>query len=249
MEASSPALPGGGSQSTNIIQNIEVLVTKQDGTDRKLVAMKVASIKAMMNVAGQLMTYDSADPAMSQPQLQQAFGALVGKSVTAVYDKDDKFVEIIVPEGFPVTPLGAGQAPDGKQLGAMMRESLEAGLPAEALAVGGAYTVERKIDMPPMGSVGMKLKGRLDSLIDHEGRQHAKIITQGTMEMPALPAGAGAAPETKLSGETLFDLDRKVVSRSSVKTDITMNAAGKQITMKQNVVNTLKGIDAAPAPK
>jgi hypothetical protein len=203
----------------------------------------------MMNVAGQLMTYDSTDPAMSQPQLQQAFGALVGKSVTAVYDKDDKFVEIIVPEGFPVTPLGAGQSPDGKQLGAMMRESLEAGLPAEALAVGGTFTSERKIEMPPMGAVGTKMKGRLDSLIDHEGRKHARLITEGTMEMPALPGSTGASPQTKLTGETLFDLDRKVISRSTVKTDVTMDAGGNPVIMKQNMVTTLKSIDPAPAPK
>src|SRR3954467_2643566 len=166
MEATAPGLPGGGSQTTNVIQGLDVTVSKQDGTDRKLVAMKVASIKAMMNIAGQLMTYDSTDPAMSQPMLQQAFGALLNKSVTAVYDKDDKFVEVIVPEGFPVTPLGTAKAPDGKALGNMMRESLEAGLPVEALAIGETFSSEKKIDMPPMGAMNTKIKGRLDSIID-----------------------------------------------------------------------------------
>lgn len=254
MEMTVPGLPGGGTQNTNVTQAMDVTVTKEPGTERKLAEMKIASVKAIITMGDQLMTYDSQDPAMSQPMLQQAFGAIVGKSVTLIYDKDDKFLDAIIPEGFIPTPLGAGTGPDGKQFATMLRDSVDFGLPLESLAVGGAFTQEKTLDMKPLGSVTTKIKGRFDSIIDHEGRKHAKLLAEGTMEMPAAAPGAAPAmvamlPGSKLTSETLFDLDRKAVTRSTATNDLKMSAAGKEMTMKQTIITTLKSITDAPAPK
>jgi hypothetical protein len=253
MDMSAPAIPGAGGQTTTVIQQLDITVSKEPGTDRKLAEMKFAAIKAMINAAGQLMTYDSTDPAMSQPMLQQAFGALLGKSVTVIYDKDDKFVDVIVPDNFMPTPLGQGSAPNGKQLGSMLRESVDFGLPTQSLAVGETFDLEKKIDMQPMGSITTKIKGRLDSIVDHEGRKHAKIVSEGTMEMPSLPPEVQAVvsmlPGAKITSETLFDLDRKVVSRNTTNTEMKMAAGGREMTMKQTMISKLKSIEDAPAKK
>lgn len=248
MEMTMAGLPGGGVQTTSVIQQIDVTVRKEAGSERKLAEMKFTAIKAMMNMAGQLMTYDSTDPAMSQPMLQQAFGALVGRSITLAYDKDDKFLDAIVPEGFAPTPLGRGQGPDGKQFAAMLRETVDFGLPSEPLAAGGTFTQEKKIEMQPLGAIATKLKGRLDSIVDHEGRRHAKIVMEGTIEMPAGAQNPVSVLDgAKLSGETLFDLDRKVVSRNTVRNDMKMSADGREMSMKQTVVTTLKSIEDVKA--
>ena len=253
MDMTMPGLPGGGGQTTTVIQQMDITVSKEPGTDRKLAEMKFAAIKAMINTAGQLMTYDSTDPAMSQPMLQQAFGALLGKSVTVIYDKDDKFVDVIVPENFIPTPLGQGAAPSGKQLGNMFRESVDFGLPAQGLSAGETFDLEKKIDMQPMGSVSTKLKGRFDSVVDHEGRKHAKIVMEGTMEIPDLPAEVQAVvsllPGAKITSETLFDLERKIVSLNTTKTEMKMAAGGKEMTMKQTMVSKLKSIEDAPGSR
>ena len=253
MDMTMPGLPGGGGQTTTVIQQMDVTVSKEAGTDRKLAEMKFVAIKAMMNTAGQLMTYDSTDPAMSQPMLQQTFGALLGKSVTVIYDKDDKLVDISVPDNFIPTPLGQGTGPSGKQLGNMFRESIDFGLPAQGLAPGETFDVEKKIDMQPMGTISTKMKGRFDSIVDHEGRKHAKIVMEGTMEMPNLPGEVQAVvsivPGAKLKSETLFDLDRMVVSLNTSNTEMKMSAGGREMTMKQTMVSKIKSIEDAPAAK
>jgi len=250
MQVTVPGVPGGGEQNTSVIQQMDVTVRREEGTGRKLAEMKYSAIKAMMNMAGQLMTYDSTDPALSQPMLQQAFGALLGKSITLIYDKDDKFVDVTVPEGFGATPLGQAGGPDGKQFASMLRESVDAGLPSEPLAVGGAFKQEKKVEMKPLGSVTTRMDGKFDSIVDHEGRKHAKLLIEGTMEIPAggqvqISVLAGS----KISGETLFDVERKVVSRSTVRSEMKMSVEGRQVPMKQTMVTTLKGIEDASAAR
>jgi hypothetical protein len=253
MDMTMPGMPAGGGQTTTVIQQMDITVSKEPGTDRKLAEMKFAAIKAMINTAGQLMTYDSTDPAMSQPMLQQTFGALLGKSVTVIYDKDDKLVDVVVPDNFMPTPLGAGTGPSGKQLGSMFRESVDFGLPEQGLAPGETFNLEKKIDMQPMGSISTKMKGRFDSIVDHEGRKHAKIVMEGTLDIPDLPAEVQAVvsmlPGAKITSETLFDLDRKIVSLNTTSTEMKMAAGGREMTMKQTMVSKLKSIEDAPAPK
>jgi hypothetical protein len=247
-----PGLPGGG-QNSSVIQQMDITVTKEPGSDRKLAEMKYVAVKAMMNMGGQLMTYDSTDPAMSQPMLQQAFGAIIGKSITFVFDKDDQYVDVIVPEGFMPTPLGMGRGPDGKQLGEMMRDTVQFGLPGRELAIGDTFDIEKKMNMPPVGSIATKIKGRFDSIVDHEGRKHAKLLTKGTIETPETPGGApnlvSMLAGAKVTGETLFDIERKQVTRTTATTEVKMTAAGREVTMKQTTVSNLKSVEDAPAPK
>jgi hypothetical protein len=249
MQMDVPGLPGGG-QNTNLIQFMDIIVRKEPKTDRKLLDLKITAIKALMNIGGKPMTFDSNDPAMSEPMLQQAFGALLGKSVTLIYDKDDKFQDVIIPEGFMPTPLGAGLGPDAKQLGAMFRESIDYGLPATPIGVGSTFTHERNMDMKPMAALTIKLNGKFDSIVDHEGRKHAKVTLDGTMD-GAKPPGEGQElvsllPGSKLSVETLFDIDRKVVTRNTVKSELKMSAGGREMGMKQNMTTTLKKIGDVP---
>ncbi len=255
MEMNAPGAPVGGPQTSSMIMMMDADVRKEAGSDRKLVTMKFVSIKAMMSMGGEIKTYDSADPAMSEPEFQQVFGALSGKGVTLVYDKEDKFADVIIPEDFLPTPVGDIRGPDGKQFAEMIRSMVDFGLPPDTLAVGASYAAEKNIGMQPFGGLNAKLKGRLDSLVNHEGRKHAKLVSEGSMG--SSPPGADAPPvpvtmpDSKISAETLFDLERKTVSRSTARQEMTMNmgAPAPTMTKKQTTVTTLKSIDTAPPEK
>lgn len=242
--ANLPLPEAKAAQDTNIVQQITTVVSKEAGTDRKLAVVKFVAIKAMLTAGDQITTYDSTDPAMSQPFLQQAFGAMLGKTFTLVYDKDDKFVEVRVPEGDVGTPLGDFKGPNAKQFAEALRKSMEAVLPDRPLVFGDTYNYESVVEMPPMAGIKMKSKGRFDSIVQHEGRKHAKLVLEnGTVELPAGSAPQMASGTGKLSGEILFDLERKVVSQIVTRQEMKIRIQGQETTLSTATSTTLKGVE------
>lgn len=244
IKMSLPGLGEAGGQNTSITQQLNIAVGREPGSDRKLAEVRFAGIKGTVNMLGQAMTYDSADPAKSPPFLQQTFGALVGKSFTLAYDKDDKFLDVHAPEGLAGTPLGSTKALDGKQLADAFRKSQELALPKEPAAPGDSWSFDDRLDMPPVGAFAIKARGRYDSMIEVEGRKHAKLLLDGTFESPAggtqvVQFGSGS----RFSGEILFDLDRKVVATSVVKTELKLTIGGRDAPMSQTVTTKLTGIE------
>jgi hypothetical protein len=71
--------------------------------------------------------------------------------------------------------------------------------------------------------------------------------------MPEPPPDAAnlvsISPGATVKSELLFDLERKAVTRSTVTTEMKMNAAGREMATKQTVVSTLKSIEDAPPAK
>ncbi len=94
MSAGMPGAGGAANQQTTMTMTMTITVKDDAGTGNRLATVKFTGVKATMNMMGQTMTYDSADPSKSQPFLQQAFGAMLGKEFTLVYDKDDKILEV-----------------------------------------------------------------------------------------------------------------------------------------------------------
>ncbi len=237
-----PALGENGKQTTNMTQTMTITV-KAEG-DKRLALVKFAGIKALMSMMGQVMTYDSADPAKSQPMLQQAFGAIVGKEFTLVYDKDDKIAEVRGMENLMATPVAGAKGPDGKQFVDAFRKSQEMGMPKDPVAPGDTWTFDDSIEMAPLGTMKIKGTGKFDSIVDYEGRKHAKLIIDGSFTSPEAAAGA-AAPMIKfgegssMKVETLFDMERHVSSSSTVASELKMNAAGQEIPVSQKVTTKL----------
>ena len=93
MTASVPGLGAGAGQKTEITQTMTITVSSESTTGNRLAEVKFTGVKASMNMMGQAMTYDSSDPAKSAPFLQQSFGAMLNKTFTMVFDKDDKYLE------------------------------------------------------------------------------------------------------------------------------------------------------------
>jgi hypothetical protein len=247
-----PGMGDAGGQKTNMVQTMSVTVTKDAASDNKHAEVKFTAIKGVVGMMGQNMTFDSSDPAKSSPFLQQTFGALVGKTFTLVYDKEDKFLDVKGLENVAPTPLGQGQAMDGKQLADSFRKSQDLALPKDPVEVGGTWAYEDKLEMPPMGSMTIKATGKFDSIVTKDGARQAKLLLEGTFATPAADPGAGAAAQmmqfgegSKFTGEVYFDLDRKVVTSSEVKSELKLSVAGKEAPLTQTTITKLVGVEAA----
>lgn len=251
MTMTMPGLGGqGGANDTNMTQTMTVTV-KPDGTSgNKAAEVKFTGMKADMAMLGQKMSYDSSDPGKSAPFLQQAFGAMVDKSFTMVFDKDNKFLETRGTEALTKgSPLGAGKAMNGDQMAVMMRKSFDMSLPKEAVAPGDTWNYEEKMDMGPMGAIGIKVAGKFDSVVDREGHKHAKLLLTGTFSSPEAQGGAAQVVKfgegSTFSGETYFNLDEHVTTYSETRADLKLSAAGQEVPLKQTTVNKVVSIEAA----
>ena len=240
----------GGANDTNMTQTMTITV-KPDGTaGNKAAEIKFTGIKADMAMMGQKMTYDSSDPAKSPPFLQQSFGALVNKTFTMVFDKENKYLEARGLEALSQgTPLGKSQAMNGDQMASMFRKSFEMSLPKDPIAPGESWTFEDKMDMGPLGSIGIKIVGKFDSVVEREGHKHAKLILSGTFSSPEAAGGAAGMVKfgdgSTFTGESYFNLDESVASYSETHSDLKISAAGQEMPMKQTNINKVISIEAA----
>jgi hypothetical protein len=241
------AVPGApAEQKTTMSQTIEIRVQAEPSTGNKLANFSITNVKADMDMAGQKVSYDSADPAKSPPMLQQAFGGMLNKKFTMVFDKEDKYVETRGLEDLTANPLGQTTGMDGKQLAETIRKSFEMALPKGPVAVGETWDIEEKMDMQPI-SLLVKAKGKFDSVVEIDGRKHAKLLVDGTFSTPPgssspLTIGEGS----KFSGESFFDLERRVITSNKSTSDLKlqMQGQGQGIPMKQTVTTKTTVEDA-----
>ena len=72
-----PNVPGGGGTSTVILET-DVTVRQEAGTETKHAELKVTSLKAMIDQSGTLVTFDSANPALTDPSIREGMTCLHG---------------------------------------------------------------------------------------------------------------------------------------------------------------------------
>lgn len=241
-----PGLGENGKQSTNMTQTMTITV-KPEG-DKRLAAVKIAGIKALMSMMGQVMSFDSEDPAKSQPLLQQAFGAIVGREFVLVYDKDDKVIEVRGADKLTPTPVGGAKGPDGKQFVDAFRKGQEMAMPHDPVAPGDTWVFDDSMDLPPLGTMRIKGTGKFDGVVESEGRKHAKLVVQGTFSTPEGAPGAAAAmmkfgEGSVMNLETLFDLERRVATSSTLNSELKISAAGQEIPVSQKMTTRLVKVE------
>jgi len=241
----------GGNQETNMTQTMTITVKDEPGTANRLATVKFAAIKASMKMAGQTMVYDSADTSKSLPFLQQAFGALLGKEFTLVYDKDDKVIEARGMDTMTATPVGGARSMDGKQMVEAFKKSQEMFLPPQPVAPGDTWNYEAKVEMPPVGNLSSKGTGKFDSIVDVDGRKHAKLAVTGTLAMSESTTPANLGNDSTVTVDLLYDLERRVADVTTTTNDVKINAAGQQVAMRQKDITKVISIADAKvdAPK
>ncbi len=233
-------------QKTNITQTQTITVSKDGETDHKVAEVKIASIIGSTDFMGQTMTYNSSDPAKSPPFLQQAFGALAGKSFLLIYDADNVFIEQRAPEYLAAaTPLGATKSMSNPQFSDVFRKSQEIALPKDPVSVGDTWHYQDKIEMPPIGTILIEATGKFDSIIPQDGHQQARLLIEGTFVLPSDEANLMSfAPGSKFVSEVLYDLDRKVVTHSNMDSTFNVLVDGKETPITQGIKARLISIES-----
>ena len=100
-----------------------------------------------------------------------------------MYDKDDNYVEV---RGADKLLAGGamGQAMGEKQMTDMFRKSIDMNLPKQAVGPGDTWNASDTMELGPAGSLQISLDGKFDSIVDVEGRKHAKLILDGKFSTP-----------------------------------------------------------------
>lgn len=242
-----PALGEAGIQKSMATQTLSVMVTQDSEPDRKVAEVKILSLQGSIDLMGQTLSYNSAEPEKSPPFLQQAFGSLAGKMFSLVYDQDNNYVETRLVEGHaPATPLGTGKGLSGQQLSDAFRKSQELPLPKAPVSIGDTWRYKDQLEMPPIGVIGIEASGKFDSIVEENGHRQAKLLIEGTFQLPqgesaVIPFDSGS----KFTSEIFFDLDRQVVARSSTNSIIHVLIDGKKTPLSQKVETKLTSVKNA----
>jgi hypothetical protein len=239
-------------QKLNVIQGTSITVS---GTPQeKLARVTFESMKGEMSMLGQTHKYDSADPITAHPLLRQALGGTVGKTFTIVYDADDRYTAVRDTEKLGADP-GTGNVPlagvaEAEQIATLFRQSLEIGLSKMPVGPGDTWVSEESMKFPQAGAMKATLNSKYDSIVDRDGRKHAKIFFDGKIGSVALAPGEKApnatiSPDSTISGQVFFDLERRTVSLSVFLANLTLDLAGNRIPLRQQVTTRLLSMEDA----
>jgi len=232
-------------QKMKVKQTTVIQVT--DSGDSKIAArVTFQSMTGEVMLQGQKHLFDSAHLAAAHPLIRASVGQSVGKSFVLLYSTDGRFIEVAdtakmsSPDTLG-TPTLEGIA-EAKQVAELYRRSLEMGLPKMPVKPGDRWTSQETVQFPSAGTVNVELRAKFDSLLDYEGRKHAKIGFEGDMKRADESAGARTVTignGSKTFGQVLYDLDRSTVSFGTFRADISLEIAGKNIPVRQQVTTKL----------
>jgi len=197
----------------------------------KAIEMSFHSVKMKMNMMGQDMEYDSADPDSANPLLKAALGSVFEDGITMFYDKEDNFLRFKEKEEKGkggllgnMESMGFGE----EEMKAMVESFMNQGFPKEPVNPGATW--KSKYDMP------MKQFGGLSIDLDYVyvGKEASpkngvlpKITFAGKMNSDS-SAGEGGEKkavavsfgDSSISGVIFFDPEKKMAAHSETDVDI-----------------------------
>ena len=240
--------PGTNSEQTmRTLQITDLQVRADPATGHRLVKSTFASIKGELGANGKTLSYDSSKPGETDELLQQMFGRSLGKSFVLVYDDKNRFTDVrglgdLASQAGAVTSLSA--IADSRDVANLFRKSLEMGLPPVPVGPGDTWSSDESITFPQAGEVAVQMNGKMDSIVDREGRPHAKIIFEGkfgnsqpTIDRP-IPL-VEIASGSSISGILFFDLQRKVVSFGTYTSTIRLQTPEMTVPFTQKVTTKM----------
>lgn len=241
-------------QKLSITQTTEIRV-KAAGADKRA-EVKFAGVTGEMKVREKTFTFDSTNPSAAHPLLRQAIGDMAGKSFTAVFDADDRFLDVkdtekMASSGSTITGLAA--VADARAAGKLFVRSLSIGLPEDAVSAGDQWDISDPVHFPQAGKMKVTMHSKYEADITHEGRRHAKITFEGSLASADADDanGKGApltslGPESKLFGHVFYDLERRTISVTAFTANLVVHVQGNRIPMRQQVTTRLVSITDIP---
>jgi hypothetical protein len=137
---------------------------------------------------------------------------------------------------------------DAKQLATLYRRSMEMGLPKIPVRPGDKWISDEVIPFSEAGQVQVKLKSKFEGIVDRNGRKHAQIAFEGTMETQpdeGTKRSVKVAADSKVTGQVFFDLERQTVSLSVLLAVVNLSVDGKILPVRQQVTTRLVAMKQA----
>jgi len=237
-------------QKMKVKQTTNIRVTAA-GTNEKLARVTFAALSGEVMLNGKKEIFDSTNLENANPMIRASVGQSVGKSFVLVYAEDDRFIE--VRDASTMAPPSQ-EGPDleklaeARQVADLYRRSLEMGLPKMAVKPGDRWTSQEAVNFPSAGPMNIEVRAKLESVVDYEGRQHAKVTFEGEMKRADETAGArtvSIGDGSKVFGQVLFDVERGTVSFGAFRADIQLEIDGKKIPVRQQVTTKLVSLTKA----
>ncbi len=237
-------------QKMKVVQTTEISV-KPSPNAGKAARVTFKSLKGDVMLRGVKHTFDSSKMAEASPMIQASLGQSVGRSFELHYDADDRFLDIrdssSLADKNPTAPSLETIA-EAHEVAELYRRSLEMGLPKVPVKTGDRWTTQETLNFPSAGKVNIELRAHLESVVDHQGRRHAKITFEGEMRRADEAVGTRKVTigkGSRMSGQVFFDIDRGMVSEAVFRSEIQLEIQGKTIPVRQNVTTRLTGFQKA----
>ena len=259
-------------QKVTMTMEMSTAVKKHEDGKQKRLTMKYDRMAMNMNMNGQEMAFDSAKPDADSVGMGKQLGALVGKEIRMLLNEKDDVTGIENFEEFTAA-LGGGAAgsPIGQMftkdsLTDMVKQGALKSVPANPVKAGESWPWNYSMNMPQIGSVGIKGTYTFKGTKPHGGVPCAEIAMEGAMNFdfgaaPSADAGAGGSGAMlkamgmkmtggKMSGTIWFDnalgMARDVQIAQEMEMSMNNPTAPDQkiiIPMKQDVTVTLTKIE------
>jgi hypothetical protein len=245
------AAGGKEDQKMRVVQTTEIQVNAlPDGGKAARVTFRALRGEVMLN--GMKHPFDSARMEEANPLVRASLGQSVGRTFELLYDAEDHYLDSRGMTGLSAAPEPSPNLEaiaEARDVAELYRRSLEMGLPRAPVKPGDRWTTQEGLNFPSAGKVNIELRARLESLLDYEGRHHAKISFEGEMKRADETAGSrkvtiGAG--SRVFGQVLFDVERGTISQAAFQADIQLEMEGKKIPVRQQVTTRLTHFAKVP---
>ena len=231
-------------QKLRMRQTTSIRVTEAPGQSRK-VEVTIDSLTGELLHDGLLNPFDASKIDDALPMLQKSIGHAAGKTFTLLYDDKDQFLSVQGISSFLNTKADEPDLKsiaDAKQMATLYRRSLEMGLPKIPVRPGDKWISDQAIPFAEAGIVQIKLNAKFESIAEREGRRQAHISFEGTLETQPEADTKRAitfGPDSKVSGQVFFDLERRTISFSTLTSILNLLVEGKKLPVRQKVTTRL----------
>ena len=224
---------------TNASMGLQFDVTPHSDGKNKLVTASVRSMKIEM--AGNVM-YDSEAADGGGSPMAEMFSTLMDSKVKAVYDENDKLVEVLKDENAARNPLAA-MGMGSEQIAAILKSFLDHGFPDKPVKPGEKWTHQDEADLGPTGKANAKIQSVYKGIGTHNGKEYPEIHMSGVIE-PGAEAGAAALMKGgTFTGKMFFDPAVGLPRHAVTNMTATMEAGGQEMMMKMVGTMVLEGVE------
>ncbi len=224
-------------QKSEMVTTLSLTALAGEG-DTKRVVGKTERVRANVNMLGQELTYDSADPDGSNSLVSGIFGSLMGEETALVFDEDDNFVKSEA-SAKPAPPkqgggLGAMMGGGGMASGQIERfakDFVHNDYPPEAQDPGAKWETVRPVEVPQIGTLTTSVEHTFVGFETPEGatKDLARVDFEGTISTGSGEAKAGSTSigvkGGTMKGSYFYDPAERVVRRADIAMTmaVTMN--------------------------